>query len=85
MRPLNSSKGYWLSTAITARTILTARRALEHWYPNRQLNHAYNELYQASMVARYLPLSRCPNVKVVRETLIGRRLQHISQYVASHA
>ena len=61
------------------------KRALKRFHPNRQLNEAYNQLYNASLDARYAPLSECPKLREVRETLIGKRLQHISQYVASHA
>lgn len=61
------------------------KRMLKRFYPNRQVNEAYNQLYNASMDARYSPLSECPSVKEVRETLIGKRLKHIQQYVAAHA
>lgn len=61
------------------------RSALKRHYPNRQFNQAYADLYNASLDARYQPLSECPSAKLVRETLIGKRLQHISQYVATHA
>lgn len=61
------------------------RTALKRYHPNRQLNRAYADLYNASLDARYQPLSECPSAKDVRETLIGKRMQHISQYVAAHA
>lgn len=61
------------------------KTALKRYYPDRQLNAAYYELYNASLDARYLPQSKCPSAKDVRDILIGKRLKHISQYVASHA
>lgn len=61
------------------------KTALKRYHPNRQLNEAYNDLYNASLDARYLPRSNCPSAKDVRDILIDRRLRHVSQYVASHS
>lgn len=61
------------------------KTSLKKYYPNRQLNQAYYDLYNASLDARYLPQSKCPSANEVREILIDRRLRHISQYVTSHA
>lgn len=53
-------------------------------YPNQQLNAAYGDLYNSSLNARYLPTSKCPSVRQVREHLIGRRLKMIIEYAAAH-
>lgn len=49
------------------------KKALKRFYPNRQFNDAYNELYNASLNARYLPLSQCASIQEVRQTLIDKR------------
>jgi hypothetical protein len=45
----------------------------------------YHDLYNASLDARYMSLSHCLDVKDVRDVLIGRRLQHIIKFAASHS
>ncbi len=61
------------------------KTALKRHFPNAALNRAYYDLYGASLDARYLSVEQCPDVKDVREILIAKRLEHIRQYVASHA
>ena len=50
-----------------------------------QIHRSYKALYNASLVARYDPLSGVLPVADVRNVLIGRNLMHIISYTASHS
>lgn len=61
------------------------KTALKKHFPNRQLNEAYNDLYNASLDARYLSRAKGPTPEEVKAILVDRRLTYIAQYVAAHA
>ena len=60
------------------------KRALKQHFPNRQLNRAYNDLYNASLDARYLSLGQSPSAKDVRAILIEKRLRMVREYTQAH-
>jgi hypothetical protein len=61
------------------------KEALKRHFPHPELNRAFNDLYNASLDARYLPSSTIPSAADVRAILIGRRLAQIESYVKAHA
>ena len=60
------------------------KNALHRHFPNRPLNRAFSDLYNASLDGRYLSPAQCPTVQEVRTILIAQRLEHIEKYVTSH-
>lgn len=61
------------------------KSALRTHFPDRALNRAYGDLYNASLDARYESVDRSPTLQEVREVLIQRRLHHVATYVSSHS
>lgn len=59
------------------------KEAVRRHFPS--LRQAYNDLYNASLVARYDPFDACLPVEDVRGVLIARRLAHVTSFTASHA
>ncbi|MCC7424980.1 MAG: hypothetical protein IT428_32310 [Planctomycetaceae bacterium] len=61
------------------------KMALKKHHPNRALNDAYHDLYNASLDARYLDSEQCPTAAEARAILIDRHLVTIQKYVESHS
>lgn len=58
------------------------KRSIREQFPS--IHAPYHALYNASMDARYEPLSHCPSVEDVRRELLEKRLKHVRSFFASH-